>query len=451
MTTITTHDEAMAFINDRSGYDRGFISNPFAGDEAARLGLVRTSRLLEGLGNPQHDYPIVHIAGSKGKGSTATFVDSISQACGWKAGRFLSPHMHAFNERFVVSNQPIPDDAFTAIVAEAAAATLQVEEGDPTVGRLTAWELSTAIALLWFSRSGCAVATVEVGMGGTLDATNVIAPAVTVITRLDFEHTAILGDTLAEIASNKAGIIKPGIPMLTVEQPAEATTVIADRAAELSSPLLIANRDWTTSGTSDSFDWISGSIRIDELASALIGDHQVENAGLAIAAVRELVDRVTLSPSLTTDAIRKGLASAFIPGRFEIVDRPGTPLVVIDGAHSPESTRAVARTIHDRYPNAHVTTIVGMLSDKDPALVLPPLDAITSEWIVAPLNSPRSTTADDLRDSLGARGISVATAPSVASALGTSLASTRNGGEDLILVVGSLTTASEARVALGLA
>ncbi len=450
MTAISTHAQAMAFIHERSGYDRGFISNPFAGDEAARLGLTRTARVLELLGNPQDAQPIVHIAGSKGKGSTATFVDSIARASGWKAGRFLSPHLHSFNERFVVDNHPIPDEDFTTIVAEVAAAALDVESRDRAIGTLTAWELSTAIALLWFSRCGCDIATIEVGMGGTLDATNVVESTVAVITRLDLEHTAILGDTLAAIASNKAGIIKPGVPVLTVDQPAEALAVIADRAAELGAPLLIANRDWTTAGTSDSFSWTNGETRIDTLRSALIGDHQVENAGLAIAAANELVGRASLSPAMTARSVREGLATAFIPGRFEIVARQGTPLVIIDGAHSPESTRAVASTIRARYPGRHVTTIVGMLSDKDPTLVLAPLDVITSTWIVAPLDSPRSTTAEFLRDSLAERGISASPAPSIASALETAIILAGNHEDSLILVLGSLTTAAESRVALGL-
>jgi dihydrofolate synthase/folylpolyglutamate synthase len=443
----------MAFIHERSGFDRGFISNPFAGDEAARLGLVRTARLLESLGNPQHQYPIVHIAGSKGKGSTATFVDSIARAARLNAGRFLSPHLHAFSERFVVQNQPIPDESFTSIVAEVADAALSVENGDSSVGTLTAWELSTAIALMWFARSMCDLATIEVGMGGTLDATNVIDPAVTVITRLDLEHTAILGDTIAEIASNKAGIIKPSVPVITVEQQAEAMAVIADRAAAHSAPLLVANRDWTTEGTSDRFDWTSEETNLEDLHSALIGDHQVENAGLAIAAVQQFFDRANLPNPLTSEAIRSGLATAFIPGRFEIVARAGAPTVIIDGAHSPESTRVIAHTVRDRYPQAHVTTIVGMLSDKDPARVLAPLDQVTDSWVVAPLNSPRSATVDDLSDSLGARGIAAKTEPSIAAALESCLGSTvdPHTEDQVILVLGSLTTAAEARVALGLA
>ncbi|HYJ12980.1 MAG TPA: Mur ligase family protein, partial [Thermomicrobiales bacterium] len=206
------YSSAMAFIHERSGYDRGFISNPFAGDEAARLGLLRTERVLVALGRPDLAYPILHVAGSKGKGSTSTLLASIFTAAGWKCGRFLSPHLHRFNERFAIDDKIISDSAFAARVRDVREAALAVEADDPDMGRLTAWELSTVIALLWFQQQACDVVVLEVGMGGTLDATNVVQPAASLITRLDLEHTAILGNTIEEIAANKAGIIKAGAP-----------------------------------------------------------------------------------------------------------------------------------------------------------------------------------------------------------------------------------------------
>ncbi|MBA2470361.1 MAG: bifunctional folylpolyglutamate synthase/dihydrofolate synthase, partial [Chloroflexia bacterium] len=322
MTQITTFDEALAAIWERSGYDRGFISNPFAGDDAARLGLVRTARVLDLLGNPERDYPIVHVAGSKGKGSTASFIDSILRATGQRSGRFLSPHLHSYRERFVVDNVLIGEADFTKLVADVMSSAVEAERADAAIGQLTAWEISTAMALLWFSRSICDIVVIEVGMGGTLDATNVIEPAASVITTLDYEHTAILGTTMREIASNKAGIIKPGRPVVSAEQPVDAREVIEAKAQDASAPLSFANRDWTVTGSDRSFSVSGAGWRHGGLVSSLIGPHHVENAGLAIAAVHEL-RKFNLLPDETIDeSVRQGIGSAFLPGRFEIVRHP---------------------------------------------------------------------------------------------------------------------------------
>lgn len=448
MTAITSFEQAMAVIHERSGYDRGFISNPFAGDDAARLGLVRTSRVLDRLGNPERDYPIVHVAGSKGKGSTCSFIDSILRSAGATCGRFLSPHLHSFQERFVVNDREVGKDDFTRLVNDVYQAALQVETNHPDVGELTAWELSTAMVLLWFSRCRCDVAVVEVGLGGTLDATNVVTPAASVITRLDYEHTAILGSSMAEIASNKAGIIKPGVPVASADQPPEGSAVIEARAGEFNSPLLVANRDWTVQGSDASFSARGPNWRYDQLRSSLIGRHQVDNAGLAIAALHLLAPAFPPGIFLTEQAIRSGLANTFIPGRFEIIRHHPGNTIVIDGAHSPESTRALADAIRAHFPDTRPVVIIGMLSDKDPGAVLPPLFAIAGGWIVAPVQSPRAIAVAEIASTLDSQLVTVVTAESVANALEVAL---QAGKSDLIVVTGSLTTAAEARVALGLA
>ncbi len=452
MTSISSFDEALAFIWDRSGYDRGFISNPFAGDDAARLGLIRTERVLDLLGRPDRDYPIVHVAGSKGKGSTCSFIDSMLRAAGIKTGRFLSPHMHSYRERFVVNDLPISEDDFTTLVADVMDATTTVESDYPAIGQLTAWELSTAMALLWFSRSGCRVAVIEVGLGGTLDATNVVDPAVSVISRLDFEHTAILGTTMSEIAGNKAGIIKPGKPVVSAVQPFDGMTVIEARAAQLGSSLQVAGRDWFVSGSDASFSVTGPDWRYDRLTSSLVGQHQVDNAGLAIAALQILAKSVQLPTSIDEDTIRRGLASTFIPGRFEVVEHASGATVVIDGAHSPESTKALANAIRSHYQNTLATVVAGMLSDKHPDTVLPPLESVADQWIVTPLESPRTLSVEPIVAHLESRGFAVKVAESIAHALEIALAQwTLNPENRLIVVTGSLTAAAEARVALGLA
>ncbi|MBA3379315.1 MAG: bifunctional folylpolyglutamate synthase/dihydrofolate synthase, partial [Chloroflexia bacterium] len=451
-TTITTLDEAMAAIWERSGYDRGFISNPFAGDEAARMGLVRTARVLELLGNPDQDFGIVHVAGSKGKGSTSSFIDSIVRAAGRHCGRFLSPHLHSYRERFVVDNVEIDEADFIRVVADVCAAAIEVEGNDVTVGQVTAWELSTAMALLWFSRSQCEIAVVEVGLGGTLDATNVVEPMVSVITSLDYEHTAILGSTMAEIAGNKAGIIKSGRPVVCAAQPIDALTVIEARARELGAPLQVAQRDWVVSGTDESFSVVGSSWRHHKLASSLFGQHQVGNAGLAIAAIHTLAELNVLPDNGMIDAaIRKGVGSSFIPGRFEIMRHPSGATFVLDGAHSPASAKALAVAVDEHFPGSGVTVIMGMLNDKQPDQVVRPLVSITKRWLVVTPSSPRALSGEIVGASLQAMGVNPDVAGSVLEAVQLTIAEISGNPEKLVVVVtGSLSTVAEARVALGL-
>lgn len=441
MSVRFTYADALAAIWERSGYDRGFISNPFAGDDAARLGLRRTEAVLERFGNPHRTYRIVHIAGSKGKGSTTTMLDAILRAAGIRTGRYVSPHLHSYRERIVVDNQPIAEAAFANLTRRALAATEAVERDRPELGEVTAWELTTAMALLWYAEAGCEWAAIEVGLGGTLDATNVVTPEVSIITRLDYEHTAILGETIEEIAANKAGIIKPGKPVVTARQLPAAMTVIAERAGELGCALLTQDRDFHTVGNDRAFTYDDASGTIPGLATALIGRHQVENAGLAIAAARLAIDP---PPS----AIRAGLADAVNPGRFEIVPLANGSTVVIDGAHTPIAAEALRLALDDRFPGQRAQVIAGMLQGKDADRVLAQLDPIAAAWHLTPLATPRSMAVDDLAAHLATSAAPVARHASVAAALA---AVTDLPAPALIVVTGSLSTAAEARVALGLA
>ncbi|MGC4106357.1 MAG: folylpolyglutamate synthase/dihydrofolate synthase family protein [Thermomicrobiales bacterium] len=438
-----TYADALAAIWDRSGYDRGFISNPFAGDDAARLGLRRTDAILERFGNPHHTYRIVHVAGSKGKGSTTTMLDAILRAAGLRTGRYVSPHLHSYRERIVVDNEPISEADFAGLTRRALEATLTVERERPELGDVTAWELTTAMALIWYAETGCDWAVIEVGLGGTLDATNVVMPEVSVITRLDYEHTAILGDTIEEIAANKAGIIKPGKPVVSAHQLPAAMAVITARADELGSRLLIQDRDFTVNGSDRDFTFADASDTIAGLATSLIGRHQVENAGLAIAAAR-------LAMGPTDDAIRAGLSDVVNPGRFEIVPLPNGSIVVIDGAHTPIAANALRVALEERFPGRQAEMIVGMLQGKDADHVLANLAPAVAAWHLTPLDTPRTMPVDELAAHLGTTN---ATAPemrheSVSAALARV---TSPSTQALIVVTGSLSTAAEARVALGLA
>ena len=450
MTSRFDYTSAMAFIHERSGYDRGFISNPFAGDDAARLGLVRTERVLTALGRPDRGYPILHVAGSKGKGSTSTLLSSVHSAAGWRCGRFLSPHLHRFNERFAIDDLPISDEDFAACVDAVRSASLAVERNEPEIGRLTAWELSTAIALLWFDRQQCDVVVLEVGMGGTLDATNVVQPAASLITRLDLEHTDILGNTIAEVAANKAGIIKPGAPAYSVGQEPEALAVIQSRAAAVGSSLAVAGVDWQVSGDSEDFSWSGWDASISHLSTGLEGLHQVENAGLAIAAIMDPANTLAERLPISEANLRSGLASAFIPGRFEIIDLDGAT-VVLDGAHTPASARALADATITRFGDHHVTVIVAMLADKDPFGFLEPLVPVANSWIISQPQSPRALHTDLLLAALHHFDCEGQPAGSVAEGLTEAINSAQNRDRPaLILVTGSISTVAEARTMLGL-
>lgn len=438
-----TYRAALAQIYDRSGYDRGFISNPFAGDDAARLGLARTSAILKVLGNPHERVRLFHIAGTKGKGSTAVLMDSILRAAGMRSGRFTSPHLHSYRERFIVDDQLISEEAFAAATGEIMSAIRNVESNNPELGSVTAWELSTAMALHWFAQAGCEVAVIEVGLGGTLDATNVIDPVVSAITRLDLEHTAILGETLPEIASNKAGIIKPERPAITVTQGADALAVIEARARDVGSSLLVQDRDWFVEGAENEFAVVGpwGSQR--HLRTSLIGQHQVENAALAVAAIELAFGH---GSSIHPSAIQEGLLSASHPGRFERVSTASGRTVIIDGAHTPIAAEALRDALVKHVPGERVTVVAGMLDDKHPEQFLRPLIRLAARWIVTEPNSPRRMPIELLATALDRLGQRVEQVPSVAEAIESALAD-----DNVVVVAGSMSMAAEARVHLGLA
>jgi dihydrofolate synthase/folylpolyglutamate synthase len=271
-------------------------------------------KLLAALGDPHLNLSAVHIAGSKGKGSTGAFIASSATAAGHRVGFYTSPHLHRFPERLTVDLEPLSDDVFAREAQAVADAARGLETSDPDVGQVTTFEMVTAMAFNAFARCGCELAVIEVGLGGRYDATNVIDPTVSVITRIDLEHTAVLGPTYADIARQKAGIMRHGVPSVSSPQVPAAAMTIIEAAAEVGSPLQLGGRDWSWDGTWRSFEAKGPWGTLSHLALGIPGPHQVENACTALAALH-IVDAAGIR--VPEDSISAGLATARWPGRFE--------------------------------------------------------------------------------------------------------------------------------------
>jgi dihydrofolate synthase / folylpolyglutamate synthase len=434
--------EAIGWIVDRSGYERGFVANPFIGDEVAALGLRRTTGLLEGTGTPDRSCRVVHVAGTKGKGSTCATIAAIAGAAGLTTGMYATPHLHTFRERIQIDGEPISEEEFAAVAERVAVADQQVRAGQPEIGEPTAFEVTTAMALLAFERAGVDMAVVEVGMGGRLDATNVVEPAVCAITSISYDHMAILGDTLTKIAFEKGGIIKPGVPVAVGPQGVEALAELRRIASERDAPLFLAGRAWQAEpdagGVTLNGPW--GAWK--DIALALRGDHQVENAGLALMAAW-LLDATLLSDEKLA---RRALASVRWPGRYEQI--ASSPDVIVDGAHNVDSIARLAETLETQ-SRGGLVAILGIGRDKDVEGMLSAMAHLRPRVIATSSHNPRA--ADPQRIAVVAReaGLPVETATSIEEGL--RRARTLAGPGDTIVVTGSLYAVAEAREALGLA
>jgi dihydrofolate synthase/folylpolyglutamate synthase len=436
--------EALRALWHRSAYERGSVVDPFAQDRAPDAGLIRTRHLLQAWPQRSSDIRFVHIAGSKGKGSTAAFAASVLSHGGLRTGFYSSPHLHSLRERIVIDGRGITEPEFAALTQQAHGLACEIERTQPELGQFTAFELTTAMALRYFAEQSCAVAIIEVGLGGTYDATNVIDGDVSVITPLDYEHTAVLGPTLTAIAENKAGIIKRRRPVVSARQQPEALRVIEQVAGQLDAQLLLAGRDWTSSGDWRSFRLTGPWGVLSDLRSGLIGNHQIDNAGNAIAALLMLGDRQF---PVLPDAIRDGLAATQWPGRYEIVRHDSTR-VILDGAHSPASARVLAETLRAEERDRPIVIVLGPLNDKDVAAIVRELAPVATQFVATMSAHPRALPLDDVVSALRNYDAPVASEPTVAAALDRAIVTA--GRHGAVVVTGSLTTAAEARVRLGL-
>ncbi len=412
----------------------------------AHFDLGRMRDLLALLGNPQDSYPIIHVAGTKGKGSTSALAASALRAAGHPTGLNISPHLQDYAERIQVDGVPIPHADLVALVEEIKPFVVRVPQ-------LTTFEITTALGFLYFARKKVDAAVVEVGLGGRLDATNVVNPCVSVITSLSYDHMAVLGSTLKAIAGEKAGIIKEGIPVVTSPQKDEALAVLERIALERHAPMALVGRDVLYAAREHSLDGQTFSIvypgsgirpsrQISTAAPVilripLLGAHQVVNAATAYTALQMSGMKVPEA------AIRAGFEQVSWPCRFEVVRRE--PPVVLDSAHNVDSARQLRKAVEDYFPSWPVILIFAVLEDKDAQGILAELAPHLVHVIATQAHHPRAFEAEKLVGLAQQAGVPVEAVKPAAAALERAL--DLAGGRRLVLVAGSVAFAGEMKTA----
>jgi len=414
--------------------------------------LGRMREFAEYLGRPQDEYPIIHVAGTKGKGSVSALCDSVLRAAGYRVGLYTSPHLQEYTERIKVDGCEIPKTDFTELVNEIKP---YLESGT----KLTTFEISTALALLYFSRVGTNAVVLEVGLGGRLDATNIVVPEVCVITSISYDHSEFLGETLAEIAGEKAGIIKPGVPVVVSPQKEEARIAIDRAAAEQAVELIQLGRDylfapvnrslsrqnflvWPASEQPlvDAYIEAGGELEWEptRLSMPLLGYHQVENGATAYAALDKARQR---GFELGITDIKKGFDEVEWPARFEVL---GTkPAIVIDSAHNRDSALRLRLALDDYFPGRPVVMIFGASEDKDIDGMFAELMPRVKQVIATRSYHPRAMEPGDLVEYGHRFGRAVKVVPAVEDALQEALNTA--GSDELVLVTGSIFVAAGAR------
>ncbi len=438
-----TYNAALNYLLDRTDWERRSLGAAARG----AWNLDRPRALLAALGHPERRYPSIHVAGTKGKGSTAAFLASILRTAGRRVGLYTQPHLHDYRERVRINGRPITPPALARTVTRLAAAAEQLERETPDLGPLTTYELGTALAFQHFADAEVDWAVVEVGLGGRLDATNVLTPAVAVITALSLDHTALLGNTLAAIATEKAGIIKPGVPAVSAAQRPEAAAILEAIATERAAPLALGGRDFTWSGDHragmvNGPDWGYAGLEL-----GLIGDHQLENAAVAVTVIETL--RLAAGLEASTKSVRQGLLNVRWPGRLEVLQAgPMQPTVVCDGAHNGDSAQRLVAAIRDYFPQRRLHLVLGTSADHDLAAIWAALRTLAPATVFAAASThPRARSAADIAAQVGNGDGDAKAMPSVQAAVHQAVQ--HAGPGDLVLATGSLFVAAEARAAFG--
>jgi dihydrofolate synthase / folylpolyglutamate synthase len=417
--------------------------------------LDRISALCRLLGDPQRSYPVIHITGTNGKTSTARMIDALLRALDLRTGRFTSPHLQSMTERISIDGEPLSEDDFVDAFSDIAAYAQIVDDSQPHP--LSFFEMTAAMAYAAFADAPVDAAVVEVGMGGSWDATNVADGQVAVVTPIAVDHANYLGDRAEAIAAEKAGIIKPGSHLVLAEQEPDVLDVILRRAVEVGATVL---REGVDFGVAERLTALGGqqvdlqgvARRYDEIFLPLHGSHQARNAAYALAAVEAL----TGSHQLDAALVHAAFAEIASPGRLEVVRR--SPTVLLDAAHNPHGIQAALEGVQDAFTFSPLIGVVGVMADKDVESIVRLLEPVLAEIVCTQNSTPRAMPAAELgeiaEDVFGADRVTVVRRLDDAIDRAIALAETSEGFEDAIgsggvLVTGSVVTVGEARVLFG--
>ncbi|PHS19008.1 MAG: bifunctional folylpolyglutamate synthase/dihydrofolate synthase [Blastopirellula sp.] len=421
--------------------------------------LDRMHHFVELLGNPTKDIPIVHIAGTKGKGSTSEFLASIASEAGYRVGQYTSPHLDRLEERFSINRQHCSQQDIVDLITEIIPIVKQLDAEETEEGGPTFFEITTAMALLHFRNQKIDLGILEVGLGGRLDSTNVCDPLLTIITSISYDHTSLLGNSLAEIAAEKAGIIKPGIPLISGVTSEEAKPVIQSVATKHAAPVLTVNHDFETTivqrKSTEEQNWPSSEkfhfhqpqnsslIVYSDLSIRLKGKHQIQNAAVAIAATSVLNQH---GFSISEDAIRKGIAKVQLPARIECLSQE--PVVIVDSSHNDASAAALVDVLETHFGHKKRRLILALSNDKDhPRIIETLLPCFDEIWFTRYRSNPRNADPAKLFEIASelptATNCQLHVQADTTAAFQAALQSTSS--EDLLCVTGSFFIAGEFR------
>ena len=421
-------------------YEQALAYFESLGKFGIQLGLARIEALLERLGHPERRFRSVHVTGTNGKGSTTAMIAAILNEAGIRTGMYTSPHLIDYPERLQLCGSDISRQAFADVIDRTkAAADAMIADG---LESPTEFEVLTAAAFFWFAREQAELVVVEVGLGGLLDSTNVILPDLAVITNVTLEHTDRCGDTVEEIALHKAGIIKPGVSVVTGAA-GEALTVIEAAAKRNGSACELLGRDFAVTGSRvdrvrQIFELRVGQTPPESYSIRLLGNHQTENAALAVRVCQLLAQR---DERLTPAVIRDGLAKAVWPGRFEIF--AGAPLLILDGAHNPDGIRTLRQTLDEVFPDRAIVFLFGVLADKNHAEMAQTLFRRCDRAVVVRPHSDRAAAAEDIAREIIEYVAAVKTGGTIGEGL--ELAKEWAGPDGIVCAAGSLYMIGEVR------
>ncbi|MEW5994673.1 MAG: folylpolyglutamate synthase/dihydrofolate synthase family protein [Candidatus Zixiibacteriota bacterium] len=402
--------------------ERFILSREFFG---MKLGLENISRFLESIGSPQTAYKTIHIGGTNGKGSVAAMLDAILRAAGYRTGLFTSPHLVDLRERILVNGRMIPRTSVTAFVNRYRKELIK--------RKLSFFEVVTALAFYYFQRAAIDVAVIEVGLGGRLDATNVLQPLLTVTTDISRDHVEILGSSVRRIAREKGGIIKPGVPHLIGLLPETAEETIQAQCRKQRAPFHRLSRRHLRAQTDRmQFDFRYNGLALRSVSPSLYGLHQLKNGALAaMAATLVNHDGLRITPS----AVQLGLEQASWPGRFQIHRRPGRPTIVLDVCHNAGGVAAFVEAFRNRFPDKKAHILTGFVKRKEHQKMFDLLSTIAASYSVVPLNTKRSVDLNELFAVINWRDVPVVRLGSLETAYRHLLRTCST--EDVIAVIGS--------------